>query len=462
MRISRGSTVLFTLAWPIAVSRAAPVVVGLGDALLVGHLGQQALAATTSSALNVLTALMLPLGVVSSVAAFSSQLTSAGDGAAPRRFALYGLAVALLTQIAACAVLPAVPWALAQLGHAPDVRALSARYLRLRLLSAGATVGVEALACYFNGRGEPRLPMAASVLATALNLAGDWLLVDGRLGLPAMGVAGCALAGTLANSFAFLVLLLAYAAEARRGGGARGRLSARELGGMLRVGLPVGVSWFVEVLASTCFLNVVVAGFGTTTFAALLIVHQINLVAALPSLALASAGAILVGRAIGAGEGDAAPTLVRRTLAAIAGWQAISALAYLVFARDILAPFVTGAPNAAALIDVARLPLVLSSAWMLCESSGATYVEALAAAGDTRSTLAARLVVLFGLLLPGSWALVHALHAGPPLVIGWFVACGAALVGIFDVRFRRGVWRRLRLADLAAPPASPLSPGETP
>ena len=82
---------LVGLAWPIVISRSTQVVIGVSDVLLVGHLGQEALAATTGGALIAFTLLVLPLGVVSIVSAFTSQLTGAGDPAAARRFVFYGL-----------------------------------------------------------------------------------------------------------------------------------------------------------------------------------------------------------------------------------------------------------------------------------------------------------------------------------------------------------------------------------
>src|SRR6185437_10615709 len=289
---------------------------------------------------NAFALLVLPVGVVSIVSAFAAQLHGAGEGGAARRFAVYGLGVAVLTQLAVLALYPALPWALARLDYAPEVRGLMAGYLRMRLLSAGAAVGLEALASFYAGAGDARPPMIASASALALNVAGDWLLIDGRLGLPAMGVTGSALASTLATTCAFAGLLCAFAwgrARTRRSPAAA--LSARELARMLRLGLPIGAHALLETFAFTFFVDVVVAGFGTTTLAAFMIVLQISAFTALPAYALASAGAVLAGQAIGRGDRDDVPRLTAITLGAAAGWLALVALAYALLSRRLLIPF---------------------------------------------------------------------------------------------------------------------------
>jgi MATE family multidrug resistance protein len=439
---------LAALAWPIVIARSTQVAMGLTDALLVGHLGKEALAATTGGAMNALALLALPLGVASIVSAFSAQLHGAGEGGAARRFGFYGLGLALATELVALALLPAIPRALGHFDLSPEVRGLMAAYLRVRLASSGAAVGLDALAGFYAGAGNTRIPMLASLAALALNVAGNWLLIDGRLGLPAMGVTGSALASALATTGAFAGLLCVFlGGRARAAAAPVTALSARELGRMLRVGLPLGVTGALEQLAFAFLVDVVVAGFGTTTLAASMAVLQVSSLASLPAFAFATSGAILSGQAIGRGARDDVPRLTRTTLAAVAGWHAIVALAYAILARPIMAPFVSDAPGARGFIEAGAPLLLLSAAWTLFEAMAATYVESLSAAGDTAVTLWARAAVIAGVLAPGAWALVHELSCGATGVVLWFIGCAALLVGVLHARFQGGAWRRTQLTS---------------
>jgi multidrug resistance protein, MATE family len=77
------------------------------------------------------------------------------------------------------------------------------------------------------------------------------------------------------------------------------------------------------------FTNVVVAGLGTSAVAAFMSVIQLSSAAFMPSFALASAGAILVGQAIGGGRKGEVPRIVRTTFLSAGGWQSLAGAVFL-------------------------------------------------------------------------------------------------------------------------------------
>lgn len=438
---------LLALAWPIVVSRSSQVVVGVADAVMVAHLGAAALAATTAGATNSFMLFILPMGIVFIVSSFSSQLFGMGDLAGARRYAWYGLAVAAATEVVALACIPLVPAALGALPYAADVRVSMEGYLAIRLLSSGAVVGIEALANYYGGLGNTRLPMLANVAAMVLNVAGNFALIDGRLGAPALGVRGAAVASALATGAAFLGLLAVFLRESRRLGA--GPLRAAELARLLRFGLPSGLNWFFEFAAFAFFVNVVVAGLGTIPLAALMAVIQVNSAAFMPAFGLASAGAILVGQAIGASRKEAVPGIVRLTFLVAASWQSLVALAYLAAPGLVLSAFARDPASAAELLVVGRRMLLLSAAWQLADAAASVLTEALRAAGDTAFTMWARIALAWALFAPGSFIAVRVLGAGDAAAVAALVAYLFALALVLFLRFRSGAWRRIRLVEVA-------------
>jgi MATE family multidrug resistance protein len=441
---------LLGLAWPIVVSRSSQAVIGIADALMVAHLGEEALAATTTGAMNAFAFFILPMGVVFIVASFSSQLLGRGDRAGARRFGFYGLAVAAATQLVGVAGIPVATWALGRLDYAPEVRTLLADYLAIRLWSGGAAIGIEALASYYGGLGNTRLPMRASVAAMVLNVVGNWLLIDGHLGAPAMGVRGAALASSLSTAIAFAGLLVRFLADGRGAGGRLPRLRLGELGRMLRFGLPSGLNWFFEFLAFSFFVNVVVAGLGTTPLAALMSVIQLNSVAFMPAFALASAAAILVGQAIGAGARDEVPRLVRLGFATAGTWQVAVGLVYLAAPGAIFAPFAREPASAAGLLETGARMLALSAAWQLFDAGAAVLAECLRAAGDTAFVLWARLAIGWLVFVPGAWVSVRVMGGGDVAAVLWLVVYLALLAAALLWRFRGGAWRRIEIVEPAA------------
>ena len=443
---------LLRLAWPIIISRSTQVVVGLCDALMVAQLGQAALAATTTGAMNAFTLMILPMGICFIVASFSSQMMGAGDRVGARRYGFYGLAVAAATQVFCLAAIPFASPALSLIGYEPAVREAMTGYLQLRLISGGAWIGIEALSNYYGGIGNTVRPMRANILAMVLNVALNWVLIGGNLGAPAMGVRGAALASTIATCIAFGWLLGLFLYEGRRDGRVVPRLAMSELARMLRFGLPNGFNWFLEFFAFMFFVNVVVAGLGTSALAAIVAVIQVNSVAFMPAFGLASAGAILVGQCIGAGRSDDVPGLVRKTFLLAAVWQGAVGTAYLLLPTLLFRPF---APERIAesgrLMEIGARMLMLSSAWQLFDAAATTLTEALRAAGDTTFPLWARIAIAWLVFAPGSWVSVRVLGAGDVVAVLWVVVYIAILAGVLYLRFHHAAWRRIRLMDGPVP-----------
>ncbi len=434
---------LLTLAWPIVLSRASQTIIGLSDTLLVAHLGKSALAATATGALNALTVLMLPLGISFIVQSFSAQLHARGDAAGARRFGWYGLLLAALTQLGCLAVWPHIDGVLQHLPYEPEVRTLMGGYLRIRLLSGGAAVGIEALSSYFGGLGRTRPGMVASVAAMVLNVLGNWLLIDGHFGLPAMGVEGSALASTLAALAAFVGFFLYFVVQ-----GPRVSLSPREFLRMLRYGIPEGFNWFFEFGSFVFFTNVVMASLGTAALAAMNSVLSINSLSFMPAFGLASAGAILVGQAIGAGEKDAVPRILWLTVRAAVCWQAAVGTLCLLFPHALISLFAEGEGGLEVAHIGARM-LRVAVAWAVFDACAMTLTEALRGAGDTFVPMMARIALAWLLFAPGSYVSVHFFGWEAVPALSWIVLHLGALALTLFVRFRLGAWRRITLVEPA-------------
>lgn len=436
---------LLALAWPIVVSRSAQVVVGITDAIMVAPLGEDALAATTTGALNTFAFMALQIGTVFIIGSFVAQLMGRGDAAGARRFGVYGLLIAIGSEALALALLPFLDAMSAPLGLSAHVRELLGDYMRIRLLSVGAAVGLEALSSYYGSVKNTVLPMIAQILAMALNVAFCWLLIGGHWGAPALGVAGSAWAATLATTIAFAFLATCFVFRVGAPKVRAGVLRMRELSRALRFGVPVGLNFFVELLAFLVFVNVVVARLGTTELAAVMAVMQLSSVAFMPAFALATAGSIFVGQAIGAKKKDDVPRTVRMTVATTAGWQGFVGLVFVVAPRFWLAPLVP--EGAAHFLDVAAALLMMSAVWQLGDGIAMAYAEALRAAGDTSFSLWARAIIGWVVFVPGALLTTRVAGGGILAAAAWLIVYLGCLAAVMVLRFRTGRWRRLELVE---------------
>jgi MATE family multidrug resistance protein len=443
---------LLHLAWPIVVARSAQVVVGFTDALMVAKLGEEALAAVTTGGFNAFFLFLLPMGTVFIVSSFSSQLSGKGELRAARRYPWYGLAVAVVAGLFAAGSIPFIDDALALVDYDDRVREAMASYMSIRLFAGFAVVGLEAIGNYYQGLGNTRLPMVAQLTAMVLNVGLNWVLIFGNLGAPALGTDGAAWASLIATTTAFFFLFACFllkvgAPKPDDADESGGPLRLAELARMVRFGLPAGFNWFFEFAAFNFFINVVVVGLGTTGLAAMNTVIQISSMAFMPSFGIASAGAIIVGKAIGAGRPDDVGVSVRLTLIAATGWQMCAAVLYIFFPDALMRLFAEDPEAGAELIEMGASMLRLSVLWQLSDAVASTMAETLRAAGDTTWPLYARLVIAWLIFVPASLVAVRVLEGGAVGAILSLVVYLGLLALALSWRYRSGRWRDIGLTS---------------
>ncbi len=435
---------LWTVAWPIMVSRMSQAVVGLCDTYMVAQLGTGAIAATATGSMNSFAIVIFPMAMIFLVSSFSSQLYGQGDPAGARRYGWYGLFLALLSQGVCVLATWAVPSVLGQITYAPEVRQMMSDYMVIRLWSSGAAVGIEALANYFGGLGQTRPGMLANMGLMVANVIGNWLLIGGHGGCPAMGVKGAALASTLSTWLALAGLMSYFLWTGK--GLPRTRWKWSEFGRLVRFGFPAGCNWFLEIFAFIFYTNAVVTHLGTPALAAMNVVFTLNSVSFMPAFGLASGGAILVGQAIGAGVKNLVPRIVALTAAATLIWQGATGVAYLLIPKLLITGFAEG-EGSAEMLDVGVRMLMVSAAWQLFDAVATTLAEALRAAGDTTFPLLARLVIAWMIFVPGSLISVKFYGWGDASATCWIVAYLGLLAAALLWRFRSGAWKHVQLLE---------------
>jgi len=436
---------LLRLAIPMVLARASQSVITFADAIQIKHLGYKAIAATATGGLNVLGFVVLAWGTVFIVQSFVAQLAGRGDRDQAPRFAWYGLAIAVLAGVVAAALIPLVGPALAVTDYSPEVRDQMTDYMAIRLLSVGAVVGTEALGTWYGGLGNTWMQMVAGVITMVAAVAFNWVLIDGHLGAPAMAVNGAALSSTIASFLGFAYLAVAFW---RRWGGApttpaRG-LSLRELGRVLRFGLPNGLNWFLEFAAFQLFVNGVLASLGDETVAAINVVLAVNSLSFMPAFGLASAGAILAGQAIGRGARSAVWPQLRITLLCAMSWMGAVGAVYALFPARVLSLFASA--SSGQIVAIGTTMLVISAAWQLSDAIGMTLSEALRAAGDTTWTAAVRILLAWIVFTPTA-ILVTRAGGGPIGAMLCLVGYVGLLAAVLAFRFRSGAWKRIDLIE---------------
>ncbi|HEX7536444.1 MAG TPA: MATE family efflux transporter [Dermatophilaceae bacterium] len=181
-----------------------------------------------------------------------------------------------------------------------SVLAEGAGFVRIIALGYLPTMLTLMYSAVLRSTGAVRLPMWASIAAAVLNLALDWLLIFGHLGLARLGLEGAAIATTAARFVEIAVILVgAYATRhvvaVTRLADLRGA-DARLLRRFAVVALPLAFNELLWVLGETAYV-VVYGRMGTDSLAAMAMTFPVQSLAIGLLTGLASTAGVLVGNA---------------------------------------------------------------------------------------------------------------------------------------------------------------------
>ncbi|MCX7790865.1 MAG: MATE family efflux transporter [Chloroflexaceae bacterium] len=444
---------MFTLALPAVGEQLLNTMVGLADVFLVGNLalatsellGYDSAAALTAVGLGnqfswIMMVLFMAVGIGATalVARAVGARDEAGLGRIVRQVALLGAVVGVMAT--ALGFLGAEPF-LAALKAPQETRAISAAYIRITAITFLPTTLLLAITACLRGAGDTRTPLLLMLVVNTINIAVTWLLVNGQLGLPALGVTGAAIGTTLARGLGGVV---AVALMLRGHAGLRLVLDWRPdpemLRRLVRVGLPTAGEQFVFQAALLIFVRFV-TNLGTTAYAAHNITITIESVSFLPGMGYAAATGALVGQALGARRPDEAERSAYEGL--FQGGVMMSVLGgfMVLFPAQLVALFT----NDPMVVAAATPPLRAAGLVQPALAVSFILLGALRGAGDTRWPLYSRLLTTWVVRLPLTFVVVGWLGGGLPGV--WLAMCTDFTLQAIMVlwRFSSGKWQKIEV-----------------
>ena len=294
------------LSIPIVIAQLGVILMGVTDNLFVGRLlGAVPLGAAGLS--NSLSFLMTSIGVggLSVVAALVSRAKGQGSDADIHRLFRAGLKVAVLLSIVLGGLSALMALNFSLFGQSEEVTRMARDFMLILSVSILPLLIFVAARQLCDGLRYPRVAMAITLSALAINALFNYILITGVGPFPALGVHGSALA-TLLSRVYMAAAMLAYI---YRSGIFRPYLMAaysalptgEEVKKILTLGLPGGLTFFFEV-ATFSLAQVMVGWLGEVQLAA----HQIALNMAsttyMMATGISAAAAIRVGTAVGRGS----------------------------------------------------------------------------------------------------------------------------------------------------------------
>ncbi|NLJ85479.1 MAG: MATE family efflux transporter, partial [Firmicutes bacterium] len=262
---------LLRITIPIALQNLISASLNMIDTLMIGQLGENQIAAV-GLANEVFFLLNLFLfGICSGTGIFVAQFWGKGDIKNIRR--VLGLSIFCglgISGIFTFVALAMPEKALGVFTRDPAVIELGVSYLSIVGLSYVMTAITYTYAFALRNTAQPKIPMILSAIAVVTNAVFNYILIFGKLGLPAMGVRGAALATVIARALELgLVLWVVYGYDLPAAARLRDMvdLSLSFVGGFFRTALPVILNEGLWALGVTTY-SVIYGRMGTGVVAA--------------------------------------------------------------------------------------------------------------------------------------------------------------------------------------------------
>ena len=417
---------MIVLAVPVVLSELGWMAQGVVDNIMVGRLGPAAIGAVSLGNAVYYTPSLFGIGLLLGLDTLVAQAYGRKDHDECHRWLAQGVYLALIVTPPLMLLVAALCFGLPHFGVVQAVALPAASYLRILNWGTLPLLLYGGIRRYLQGVGQVRVITVTYVLANLLNWGGNWVLIYGKLGFPALGVDGSAISTCIARvCMAAALLGFAWRYERKRGHPLFRHWAAPQLARLkqlTRLGAPAAGQIVLEVGAwnlatfSAGYINPVA-----------LATHAIALNYASMSymmpLGISAAAAVSVGHAVGAGD----PARARR-----AGWLALglgtaamlsAAVAFFVAPRALISLYTTD-PR---VLAVGPALLWIAAAFQIFDGVQTVCTGALRGLGETRVPMIANFVGYWIFGLPLGFTLCFVLHWG---IYGTWIGLTLALIVI--------------------------------
>jgi len=424
---------LVNLAVPVVLSELGWMAQSVVDTIMVGRLGPASIGAVAIGNAVFYTPSLFGIGLLLGLDTVVAQAYGRKDFDECHRWLAQGIYLALAISPVLMMLVAGASFGFARFGITAEVATPAAAYLRVLNWSLLPLLIYGAARRYLQGVGQVRVITLTYIGANLINWGGNWALIYGHLGFPAMGVRGSALSTVVARILMAVSLMgFAWRYERQRGHPlfqhwARPQL--QRIRQLCRLGLPAAAQIILEVGA----WNAATLSAGWLDPIALA-THQIAINYAsmtyMIPLGISAATAVAVGHAVGAGDKPRA----RR-----AGWLALGlGTAFMVFAGVVFLvapkPLIELFTHDPRVLAVGPSLLWIAAAFQIFDGVQTICTGALRGLGETRAPMVANFIGYWVLGLPLGLILCFVLKWG---IYGMWIGLTLALVVISTILLRR-------------------------
>jgi putative MATE family efflux protein len=449
----------FRFGFPLSVALALHGLFNLVDAIIVGRLGEGAIAAVTVSGVIVMVPMLLFEGVCNLTVAYVARARGARLEGQVHDVAWESLVIAAAGSLLTAALCPFCDWVVRTGFDLADEHATAdaVAYLDIMMYGAGTMFLIQVVTAVLRGVGNSFWPVTILVASNVLNLLLNIGLVFGKFGMPALGVPGSAWATVIARGIGALVgiLVVAWGVAGLDFAKHPLRRPFRYWKSLVVTGLPSAIQLAVRVLALLVLLQI---GKASTKADPKQLIDGVGIAIRLEMIPVfimfgwGAAATTVVGQNLGAGDSERAARGAWWTVAFAAAMSMVIAILLWVFRTELFDLVMPDISQTTRELGLEYWRITLPGYAVL--AVGAVLSRALNGAGSTRTGLLIDFVC-YGVLLMPAAALISGAgifgafrHASGHPAGAWAALVGVHVLSaiIYVAVFIHGRWKRKEIA----------------
>lgn len=434
------------MAWPAVCESFFIALAGMVDSLMVSSMGASAVAAVGLTTQPKFMGLALFFAMNVSVSA----LVARRRGEKNQRSANQILLVAILFVIVATVVISSacVMWAneiINFCGSAPETHEPAVIYYRIIMGCMIFNVLSMVINAAQRGSGNTMIAMRTNIVSNVVNIIANYLLIQGHLGFPALGIEGAAIATVFGTVIA---CIMSFASLFRRDGFVSiYYIMEQQIRPALEPVISIiklGFSVFIEqILMRVGFMStaMMAAKMGTNALAA----HQVgmNILGLTFSFGdgMQVAAVALIGRSLGEGSPDKAKAYGKTCRMIGLGISCVLAVVYF-FGGDWLYHLFFAEQE---IVDIGVMIIRIMIIIVLFQVSQVIYMGCLRGAGDTTYTAIASTISVTIIRTSASYFFGFVMGLGMAGIWMGILADQISRFLFASIRFKQGKWTKIHI-----------------
>ena len=388
-------------------------------------------------------------GLLSYANALTAQYLGAGDFAKCSKVVTQGIVITIMCSPFLVIITYFVSGIFENVGHDPIQVELEKTYYVILMLGVIITLTKTCLSSYFAGIGRTRVVMICDVCGLLFNVPLCYVMVFGKIGLPALGIVGAGVSTIIASLFACILFIVFYLRREHRD--KFSVMSSFQIDwGVLRrfwrLGFPSGLELFLNVAAFNLFL-LMFQGYGIVEGASAAIVFNWDLLSFVPMIGLNIGVISLIGRFVGANDMARTDEVMSAGFFLGIVYSAILAVLYITFRFPLVEVFSPPEGDFSEIRDLSAFMMIGLSSYVIADAMIIITGGVLRGAGDTRWLMYASVGLHWAMLI-AQYYVILVWEFGPR--VSWLTFCAMifAIAIVYIWRLQNGVWRdpeRLKL-----------------